>query len=275
MKILLLGQGGREHALAWKLAQSPSVTALDVAPGNGGTAKIPLAAGGATQNIPGAAITDPDAMAALAAERGADFVIIGPEAPLAAGVSDRLRAEGLSVFGPSQAGAQLETSKAFAKAVLGEAGAPTAAYVEVATLEAARDALAQFKPPYVLKADGLAAGKGVVLADTLAEAEAAAHAMLGGQFGAASARLVIEEFLAGEEVSFFALCDGTTAMPLTAAQDHKRAFDGDEGPNTGGMGCYSPAPIFTAKDEAFVMDAVVRPVLRVMAERGAHEVGAL
>ena len=267
MNILLLGSGGREHALAWKLAQSPACTHLYAAPGNPGIAEeaecIALDA------------TDHAAVIAFCAERSIGLVVIGPEAPLVDGLSDALRAAGVPVFGPSQAAAQLEGSKGFTKDLCARAGIPTAGYVRTASLEDARAALSRFQPPYVLKADGLAAGKGVVIAETLAEAEAALADMFGGGFGAAGAEVVIEEFMQGEEASFFALTDGAAIVPFGSAQDHKRVGDGDTGPNTGGMGAYSPAPVLTPELQARVMAEIIEPTVRTMREEGNPYQGVL
>jgi phosphoribosylamine--glycine ligase len=267
MNILLLGSGGREHALAWKLAQSPACTRLYAAPGNPGIAEeaelVPLD------------VTDHAAVIAFCADRTIGLVVIGPEAPLVDGLSDSLRAAGVPVFGPSQAAAQLEGSKGFTKDLCARAGIPTAGYVRTSSLADARAALARFSAPYVLKADGLAAGKGVVIAETLAEAEAALADMFGGAFGSAGAEVVIEEFMAGEEASFFALTDGTHIIPFGSAQDHKRVGDGDTGPNTGGMGAYSPAPVLTPELQARVMAEIVDPTVRTMREDGVPYVGVL
>jgi phosphoribosylamine---glycine ligase len=267
MNILLLGSGGREHALAWKLAQSPSLTKLYAAPGNPGIAEeaeiVPLDA------------TDHGAVIAFCAEREIGLVVIGPEAPLVDGLSDSLRAAEVPVFGPSQAAAQLEGSKGFTKDLCARAGIPTAGYVRTSSLEDARAALARFQPPYVLKADGLAAGKGVVIAETLEQAEAALADMFGGGFGAAGAQVVIEEFMAGEEASFFALTDGTAIVPFGSAQDHKRVGDGDVGPNTGGMGAYSPAPVLTPQLQVRVMAEIIEPTVRTMREEGNPYSGVL
>jgi phosphoribosylamine--glycine ligase len=267
MNILLLGSGGREHALAWKLAQSPACTRLYAAPGNPGIAEeaeiVPLEA------------TDHGAVIAFCADKAIALVVIGPEAPLVDGLSDALRAAGVPVFGPSQAAAQLEGSKGFTKDLCARAGIPTAGYVRTSSLEEARAALARFQPPYVLKADGLAAGKGVVIAETLAEAEGALADMFGGGFGGAGAQVVIEEFMEGEEASFFALTDGTAIIPFGSAQDHKRVGDGDVGPNTGGMGAYSPAPVLTAGLQARVMAEIIEPTVRTMREDGNPYAGVL
>ncbi|NBB25139.1 phosphoribosylamine--glycine ligase [Porphyrobacter sp. SLTP] len=267
MNILLLGSGGREHALAWKLAQSPSLTKLYAAPGNPGIAE--------EAECVALDVTDHAAVIAFGADKAIDLVVVGPEAPLVDGLSDSLRAAGVPVFGPSQAAAQLEGSKGFTKDLCARAGIPTAGYVRTASLEAARAALARFQPPYVLKADGLAAGKGVVIAETLPEAEAALADMFGGGFGAAGAEVVIEEFMEGEEASFFALTDGTAIVPFGSAQDHKRVGDGDVGPNTGGMGAYSPAPVLTPELQARVMAEIIEPTVRTMRADGNPYSGVL
>ncbi len=271
MNILLLGSGGREHALSWKLRQSPACTHLYAAPGNPGIAE--------EAECVALDVTDHGAVIAFCAERDIGLVVIGPEAPLVDGLSDSLRAAGLAVFGPSQAAARLEGSKGFTKDLCARAGVPTAGYVRTASLEDARAALARFAPPYVLKADGLAAGKGVVIAETLGEAEAALADMFGGGFGpealGAGAEVVIEEFMHGEEASFFALTDGTTIIPFGSAQDHKRVGDGDTGPNTGGMGAYSPAPVLTPELQARVMAEIIEPTVRTMREDGNLYSGVL
>ncbi|SDR62216.1 phosphoribosylamine--glycine ligase [Rhizobiales bacterium GAS113] len=260
MNILLIGSGAREHALAARIAASPLCDLLLVAPGNPGTAQC-------GRNI---AVDPADHGAVIAAckEHAIDLVVIGPEAPLVAGIVDDLEAAGIAAFGPSKAAAQLEGSKAFTKELCLEAGLPTAAFARFTDAAAAKAYLGSHKLPVVIKADGLAAGKGVVVATSLAEAEAAVDDMLGGRFGEASAEIVIEEFLSGEEASLFALCDGVTALPFGTAQDHKRAFDGDTGPNTGGMGAFSPA---VALDDAMVeevMAEIIRPTLAAMQRRG-------
>ncbi len=259
MKILLIGGGGREHALAAALARDPAVTALTVAPGNPGTDGLPLAPGGAARNVAVAA-TEVDVLLRLAGDMAADLVVVGPEQPLALGLADRLRAAGIAVFGPNQAAAEIETSKAFAKDFMVRHGVPTARHLTTADAPAARAFLDTLTPPYVLKADGLAAGKGVVIAQTRAEADAEIDAMLAGKFGAASATLVIEEFMQGEEVSVFALTDGDAIRLLAPAQDHKRAGEGDVGPNTGGMGAYTWTPRPDQGDglEAFLADVATR-----------------
>jgi phosphoribosylamine--glycine ligase len=284
MRILLVGSGGREHALAWKIAQSPLVRSLDVEPGNGGTEGLKLAAGGAVQNMDGGPATMDEIVliASLGAKfwtgevrRMTDLVVVGPEGPLADGIADQLRARGIPTFGPSRAAAQLEASKAFAKDFMQRHNIPTAEYGAFSDARAAKAFLDRFQAPYVIKADGLAAGKGVVIAASRAEAEAEIDAMLGGRFGAASRRVVIEEHMTGEEASFFALTDGTTVLPLAAAQDHKRAYDGDQGPNTGGMGAYSPTPALSDAQATEVMTRIVRPTIAGMTAEGAPFQGVL
>lgn len=272
MNILLLGSGGREHALAWQLRRSPSLRGtLYAAPGNPGIAEEAECAA--------LDVTDHGAVIAFCESRAIDLVVVGPEAPLVDGLSDSLRAAGVPVFGPSQAAAQLEGSKGFTKDLCQRAGIPTAGYVRTASLGEARAALARFAAPYVLKADGLAAGKGVVIAATLEEAEAALADMFGGGFGpealGAGAEVVIEEFMEGEEVSFFALTDGRRIVPFGSAQDHKRVGDGDTGPNTGGMGAYSPAPVLTQELQARVMAEIIEPTVRTMREEGNPYQGVL
>jgi len=267
MKILIVGGGGREHALAWRLNQSPRVTDIVVAPGNPGLSGIARCVNVAADDIAG--------QVALAKLERPHLVIVGPEAPLVAGLADKLRAVDIPVFGPSARAAILEGSKGFSKDFMAKYEIPTAAYGRFTEAAKAKAFLDRFTAPYVLKADGLAAGKGVVIAETRAEAEAEIDAMLGGKFGAASATLVIEEFMHGEEASFFALCDGETAVALAGAQDHKRVGDGDTGPNTGGMGAYSPAPILDAAMQAQVMDKIVHPTVRGMAAEGRPYRGVL
>jgi phosphoribosylamine--glycine ligase len=265
--ILILGGGGREHALAWAVARSPLCGRLYAAPGNAGIAALAECVA-----------LDPEGGAAVAAwcrEHGIGFVIVGPEAPLAAGVVDALEAAGIAAFGPSREAARLEASKGFTKEICDACGAPTAAWARFSDAAAARDYVRGQGAPIVVKADGLAAGKGVVVAMTTAEAEAAIDEMFGGAFGAAGAEVVIEEFMEGEEASFFVLTDGETVLPLATAQDHKRAFDGDEGPNTGGMGAYSPATVMTAEMERHALDEIVRPTIAEMARRGTPYRGVL
>ena len=267
MNILLLGSGGREHALAWKMAASPLVDRLICAPGNAGIAH--------EAECVDLAIADHAAVTAYCRANRIDFVVVGPEAPLCAGIVDDLEAAGIKAFGPSRAAARLEGSKGFTKDLCRSAGIPTAAYERFRTGAAAIAYTRERGAPIVVKADGLAAGKGVVVAESMGEAEAAIEMILGGGVGAAGAELVIEEYLVGEEASFFALCDGETALPLASAQDHKRAFDGDKGPNTGGMGAYSPAPILDAALSARVMREIIRPTLRAMKAMGAPYKGVL
>ncbi len=267
MKVLLIGGGGREHAIGWKVAESPLLSALYVQAGNPGLNQI-----GEPVEVNGEA---PGATQSFCEANGVDLVIVGPEAPLAAGLADALDAAGIPCFGPTAAAARLETSKAFAKEICAATGAPTAAHGQFAGADAAKAFLRGQAPPYVVKADGLAAGKGVVIAETLAEADAAIDDMIGGRFGDAGASVVIEEFMEGEEASFFAICDGTRIAPLIAAQDHKRAFDGDKGPNTGGMGAYSPAPPFTDVVREETIEKILKPTLAEMARRGAPFKGVL
>ncbi|MEM9349938.1 MAG: phosphoribosylamine--glycine ligase [Pseudomonadota bacterium] len=267
MNILILGSGGREHALAWAVKQNPKCGRLIVAPGNAGTASI---AWNADLDI-----EDGEAVAAFAQEQTVDFVIIGPEAPLAAGVADALRAAGILCFGPSAAAAELEASKAFTKSICDAANAPTAAYAHFTDLTAARAYVDAQGAPIVIKADGLAAGKGVVVAMTLEEAHFALDDMFGGSFGSAGAEVVIEEFMEGEEASFFILCDGEEALPIGTAQDHKRVGEGDTGPNTGGMGAYSPAPVLSEEIAARAMAEIIHPTLHEMARRGTPYQGVL
>lgn len=267
MNILILGSGGREHALAWAFKQNPKCDRLIVAPGNAGIAQLAECA-----DID---ILDGAAVVGFCEENAIDFVMIGPEAPLAAGVADATRAAGLLTFGPSAAAAQLEASKAFTKAICDACHAPTAAYARFTEAAPAKAYIHQHGTPIVIKADGLAAGKGVIVAMTLAEALAAIDDMFGGAFGAAGTEVVIEEFMTGEEASFFILTDGITALPIGTAQDHKRAFDGDTGPNTGGMGAYSPAPCLTDEIAARAMTEIINPTIAEMARRGTPYQGVL
>ena len=267
MNILILGGGGREHALAWAIRQNPKCDRLIVAPGNAGIAGIARCAD--------LAITDGAAVVGFCEENAIDLVVIGPEAPLAAGVADALRAAGILAFGPSAAAARLEASKSFTKEICDACGAPTAGWARFTDAAAARGHIARVGAPIVVKADGLAAGKGVTVAMTEAEAVAAVDAALGGAFGAAGAEVVIEEFMAGEEASFFVLVDGTNCLPIGTAQDHKRVGEGDSGPNTGGMGAYSPAPVLTAEIQAQVMAEIVEPTVAEMARRGTPFQGVL
>jgi phosphoribosylamine--glycine ligase len=267
MNILILGSGGREHALAWAVKQNPKCDRLIVAPGNAGIAMLAECA-----DID---ILDGATVVTFCEENAIDFVIVGPEAPLAAGVADACRAAGLLTFGPSAAAARLEASKAFTKEICDACGAPTAAYARFTEAAPARDYIRAQGAPIVVKADGLAAGKGVIVATTEAEALAAIDDMFGGGFGAAGAEVVIEDFMAGEEASFFILTDGTHALPIGTAQDHKRVGEGDTGPNTGGMGAYSPAPVLTEAIQKQAMDEIVLPTIREMARRGTPYQGVL
>ncbi|GFE48753.1 phosphoribosylamine--glycine ligase [Roseobacter cerasinus] len=267
MNILILGSGGREHSLAWAVMQNPKCDRLIVAPGNAGIAEI--------ADCAALDIEDGSAVVTFAEEMAVDFVIVGPEAPLAAGVSDRLRAAGVPVFGPSGAAARLEASKAFTKQICDAAGAPTAAYGHFTDAAAAKAYVQAQGAPIVIKADGLAAGKGVIIAETEADALAAIDDMFGGAFGAAGAEVVIEEFMQGEEASFFVLCDGETVLPIGTAQDHKRVGDGDTGPNTGGMGAYSPAPVMTHEVTQKALDQIVRPTMAEMVRQGTPYQGVL
>ncbi|MCC0081614.1 MAG: phosphoribosylamine--glycine ligase [Rhodobacter sp.] len=267
MNILVLGGGGREHALAWAIKQNPKCDRLIVAPGNAGIAAIAECA----------AINPEDAaqVVPFCEENAIDFVVIGPEAPLAAGVADALRTAGILCFGPSAAAARLESSKAFTKQICDAAGAPTAGWARFADVEAAKAHVRTHGAPIVVKADGLAAGKGVIVAMTLDEALAGLDEIFGGAFGTAGAEVVIEEFMQGEEASFFVLVDGETVLPIGTAQDHKRVGEGDTGPNTGGMGAYSPAPVLTDAIARQALDEIVRPTMAEMARRGTPYQGVL
>ena len=267
MKLLLIGSGGREHALAWKLVQSPLVETLHCAPGNAGIAEV--------ADIVDIKADDIIGLLALTQREAYDFVVVGPEQPLAMGIVDALTDMGVKTFGPSQAAAQLESSKAFTKALCDKYKIPTAAYGVFTDIKDAKAFLKTMKAPYVLKADGLAAGKGVVIPETLKEAEAELEEFFSGKFGDASKTVLIEEFMRGQEASFFAISDGKTALPLIAAQDHKRAFDGDKGPNTGGMGAYSPAPVFTEEVLTTVMEKIIQPTVYGMAKDGHPFKGVL
>jgi phosphoribosylamine--glycine ligase len=267
MNILLLGSGGREHALAWKIAASPLVDRLYCAPGNAGIA----------QECELVTLDPSDHAAAIAfcKTNKIDLVVVGPEAPLCAGIVDDLTAAGIKAFGPGKAAARLEGSKGFTKDLCKANNIATAAYARFAAAEPAKAYVRAHGAPIVVKADGLAAGKGVVVAQTVAQADAAIDAMFAGELGAAGAQIVVEEFLEGEEASFFALCDGETAIALASAQDHKRAYDGDAGPNTGGMGAYSPAPAMSPEHSRRAMDEIVLPTLRVMKSMGTPYKGVL
>ena len=268
MKLLVVGSGGREHALAWRLSQSPGVTQVFVAPGNGGTAREP-----GLKNLP---ITDIAELAEFALREKVAFTVVGPEAPLAAGIVDLFREKRLRIFGPTRAAARLESSKDFAKAFMSRHGIPTAAYQTFSDAGQAREWVTERGAPIVIKADGLAAGKGVVVAQTVAEAHAAIDAMLvDNRMGDAGARVVIEDFLEGEEASFIVMVDGRNILPLASSQDHKRLADGDQGPNTGGMGAYSPAPVITPEVHARVMREIIRPTVEAMASEGTPYTGFL
>jgi phosphoribosylamine--glycine ligase len=267
MKVLLVGSGGREHALAWKMAQSPVLERLVAAPGSDGMATL-------CETRPVRA-DDVRGLVALASEIGADLVVVGPETALAAGLADHLSEAGIACFGPTEAAARLESSKAFTKDFCRRHDLPTAAYGVFETPDAAAPFLDSLSAPYVIKADGLAAGKGVVIAATRQAADTAVLDMLGGRFGASGARVVIEEFMVGEEASLFALCDGETAVLFGYAQDHKRAYDGDLGPNTGGMGTYSPAPVLTEELIQQAFDQLIAPTLKGMAAEGIPYRGVL
>lgn len=268
MKLLVVGSGGREHALAWKLAQSPRVQLVYVAPGNGGTAQ--------DERLRNVDITEPAALADFVEKEQIAFTLVGPEAPLAAGIVNLFRSRGLKIFGPTKEAAQLESSKDFAKAFMKRHAIPTAEYETFADVAAAHAYLDAKGAPIVIKADGLAAGKGVVVAQTLEEAHAAVDMMLSdNKLGDAGARVVIEEFLAGEEASFIVMVDGKHVLALASSQDHKRLMDGDQGPNTGGMGAYSPAPIVTPQLHARVMREVILPTVRGMEKEGIRYTGFL
>jgi phosphoribosylamine--glycine ligase len=267
MRVLLIGSGGREHALAWKLAASPLLTKLYAAPGNPGVAK--------EAELVKLDIADHAAVATFCKNNAIDLVVVGPEGPLVAGIADDLRDQGIRVFGPSKRAARLEGSKGFTKDLCAKYDIPTAAYGRFTALAAAKAYVEKVGAPIVIKADGLAAGKGVTIAMTLDEARSALDACFDGAFGDAGAEVVVEEFMTGEEASFFCLCDGTTALPFGTAQDHKRVGDGDIGPNTGGMGAYSPAPVMTPEMVERTMREIVEPTMRGMAELGAPFAGIL
>jgi len=267
MNILILGSGGREHALAWAIKQNPKCDRLICAPGNAGMAAI--------ADCAALDISNGEEVCTFAAENAVDFVVIGPEAPLASGVADRLRESGFLTFGPSREAAKLESSKAFTKEICDACEAPTAAYGHFSDRQAALDYLANHPLPHVIKADGLAAGKGVIIAETRQQAVQAIDEMFGGAFGQAGAEVVVEEFMPGEEASLFVLANGLSAQAIGSAQDHKRAQDGDKGPNTGGMGAYSPAPVLTPEIEAEVMETIIRPTLAEMVRRKTPYEGVL
>ena len=267
MNILILGSGGREHSLAWAVMQNPKCDRLIVAPGNAGIAQI--------ADCAALDIENGGAVVSFAEENAIDFVIIGPEAPLAAGVADRLREAGILVFGPSAGAARLEASKSFTKEICDAAGAPTAAYARFTEAEPAKAYIRQQGAPIVVKADGLAAGKGVIVAMDEATALEAVDDMFGGAFGGAGAEVVIEEFMDGEEASLFVLCDGENILSVGTAQDHKRVGEGDTGLNTGGMGAYSPAPVLSSEIEERAMEQIVRPTMAEMKRRGTPFQGVL
>lgn len=267
MRVLLLGSGGREHAIGWKLAQSPLLTGLVSAPGNPGLAEL-----GDTVSLD---ITDPDAVVEAAARERADLVVVGPEAPLAAGVADALTDAGIAVFGPSREAARLESSKAFAKEIMTEAGVPTASAAVFTDGDEAARYLETIEPPFVVKADGLAAGKGVLVTEDLLAAQGWARVCMGGKFGQAGERVVVEQHLDGREVSVFAICDGTDAVVLEPARDYKRLLDDDRGPNTGGMGCFSPPTDLPGDLLGWTREHVIDPVLTTMENRGTRYRGFL
>lgn len=267
MNVLIIGSGGREHALAWAITSSPLLGELYCAPGNAGIAEV------ATCVDMG--VNDFDAIIRFCGEKSVDFVVVGPEDPLVNGLVDRLDAEGIKSFGPTADAAQLEGSKGFTKDLCADYDIPTAAYGRFASADEAKAYVELHGAPIVVKADGLAAGKGVIMAETEAEAVAAIDEIFGGKFGHAGAEIVIEEWLEGEEASFFALCDGVNALPLASAQDHKRVGEGDTGLNTGGMGAYSPAPVISVSMTFAVMDRIVKPTLAAMAEKGMPFKGVL
>ena len=267
MNILILGSGGREHALAWAVMQNPKCDKLIVAPGNAGIAQI--------ADCASFDVNDGGVVVTFAEENAIDLVIVGPEAPLAAGVADALRNASIPVFGPSAAAAKLEASKSFTKEICDAAKAPTAGYAHFTDLASAKAYVTEQGMPLVIKADGLAAGKGVIIPETLEEALAALDDMFGGAFGDAGAEVVIEEFMTGEEASYFILVDGETVLPIGTAQDHKRVGEGDTGPNTGGMGAYSPAPVLTDEIAQKALDEIIKPTMAEMARRGTPYQGVL
>ncbi|MGN6147599.1 MAG: phosphoribosylamine--glycine ligase [Rhizomicrobium sp.] len=267
MKVLLIGSGGREHALAWALSASPLLTRLYCAPGNAGIEEV-------AECVPIAAM-DFDKLVGFAKEKKIDFVVIAPDNPLVGGLWDRFEAEGIRASGPSMKGAILEGSKGFVKDLCREAGIPTAAYRRFRDAASAKAFADTLGLPVVIKADGLALGKGVIIAETKADADKAIDFMFEGGFGESGSEVVVEEFMAGEEASFFALCDGETAIPLAGAQDHKRAFDGDKGPNTGGMGAYSPAPVLPPSLQDIAMDKFIRPTVAAMNKHGRKYQGVM
>jgi len=267
MKVLLIGSGGREHSLVWKLHQSDLVSELTCLPGNAGISEI--------ANIVPIKAHEIENIIEHVSLKQYDFVIIGPEQPLAMGLVDKLKDIGVKVFGPTQSAAQLESSKEFTKKLCSKYNIPTAKYGVFDNLKGAKSYIKKMRPPYVIKADGLAAGKGVVLPETLDEALNELEELFSGKFGNASSKVLIEEFMEGQEASFFAISDGVNILPLIAAQDHKRAFDGDKGPNTGGMGAYSPTPVFNDEIQKVVMDKIITPTVEGMAADGTPYVGIL
>ncbi len=267
VRVLVVGGGGREHALIWALGKSPVVEKIYAAPGNDAMGEMAEIVDIADKDVP--------ALVDFAAKNAISLVVCGPEVPLALGLADQLSARNIPCFGPSKAAAQLEASKGFLKDLCAKYNIPTARYGRFTEPAPAKAFLATMSAPFVIKADGLAAGKGVVIAETQKQAEAAIEEMLSGQFGAASAEIVIEEFLHGEEASFFALTDGEAILPMVAAQDHKRAFDGDKGPNTGGMGAYSPAPVFTGEIYTRTMEEIIEPTVQAMRDEGMPYCGVL
>lgn len=267
MKILLIGSGGREHALAWALAKSPQLTELFIAPGNAGMMNLGTLVSLAADNVAG--------LVSFATDQAIDLVVVGPEVPLVLGLSDQLTAQGIKVFGPSQNAAQLEGSKAFTKALCRKYNIPTAAYEQFSDPEEAKLYVRSQPAPIVIKADGLAAGKGVVIAETTAQAVAAIEEMFDGRFGDAGQTVVVEAFMTGEEASFFVLADGQSILPLATAQDHKRVGDGDTGPNTGGMGAYSPAPVMTDALVQQTIETIIKPTVAGMAAEGMPYQGVL
>lgn len=267
MHVLVIGAGGREHALCWGVARSPLATRLSCAPGNGGISQL--------AECVDIAVDDFDGIVAYCRAEAVDFVIVGPEGPLVAGLVDRLDAEKILAFGPSARAAILEGSKVFTKNLCKRHNIPTAAFEKFSDLAKAQDYIQERGGPIVVKADGLAAGKGAIVCETTEEALAAAEDILGGQFGDAGNEIVVEQFMVGEEASFFALCDGGNALPLATAQDHKAVFDGDRGPNTGGMGAYSPAPVVTPEMETYIMETIIVPTVAGMKAEGAPYQGVL
>ncbi|MFP6746864.1 MAG: phosphoribosylamine--glycine ligase [Alphaproteobacteria bacterium] len=267
MHVLVIGAGGREHALCWGIARSPLATRLSCAPGNGGIARL--------AECVDIAVSDFDGIVAYCQDQAVEFVVVGPEVPLVEGLVDRLEGEGILAFGPSARAAILESSKVFTKEMCRRHNIPTAAYARFTDIAEARDYIRDRGAPIVVKADGLAAGKGAIVCETTEEALAAAEDVLGGRFGAAGDEIVVEQFMVGEEASFFALCDGRNALPLATAQDHKAVFDGDKGPNTGGMGAYSPAPVMTDEMCQKTMERIILPTMRAMEQDGRPFKGVL